>query len=442
MQKRSYIRLVSYIGFILAIITTTAIISTTSLRDTRQELEVSYQQSLTELDECLTQVNTDITKSLYSNDYGEIYDLSRDLYAQCSTAKNAMSRLPIKQMELNGAYKFLSQCSDYAQYIGLKVDNNEKITDKERENLKVLLKYCESFNKSTNQMVSSVSNGAKIIDYEVKAVKKTNTNALTNNFSQSAKTFEDFPTLIYDGPFSDQVINKNSKLVSGKRVYSKEECRKIAAKALNLSIKNIITETDDQSKIPCYTFKSGRYTILITKQGGFVKEMLYSAPIVNSKISQKNACNLAKVYLKNIGYNNMEVCYFATQDNICTVNFAYKKGKITYYSDLIKVGVSMENGKIISLDAKTYLTNHQKRKLNSIKLSLDNAKNRVSNYLTIKNSKLCVIPKESGKEVLCYEFTCNSKDTGEDALIYINCENGKEEDILLLLKADNGTMVK
>ena len=55
---------------------------------------------------------------------------------------------------------------------------------------------------------------------------------------------------------------------------------------------------------------------------------------------------------------------------------------------------------------------------------------------------MCVIPKESGKEVQCYEFTCKSNDTGEDILVYINCDTGDEEDIMILLKSANGTLVK
>ena len=79
MTKRTYVRIVSYIGFILALVIAAMIISTSSLKTYKGELEVSYRQSLSELNECLNKIDTDITKSLYSNSYGEIYDLSRDL---------------------------------------------------------------------------------------------------------------------------------------------------------------------------------------------------------------------------------------------------------------------------------------------------------------------------------------------------------------------------
>ena len=442
MTKRSYIRIVSYIGFMLAVIVISSVMSATNMKAYKTELEVSYQQSLAEFAECLDKVDTDITKSLVSNSKGEVYDLSRDLYAQCSTAKNAMSRLPVSQMELGNAYKFLSQCSDYAQYIGNKIDKNEIITEEEHQNLKNLLGYAQKFSEQAKDMVATVNAGAMITEGEVKSVNQINISPLSNSFSAGAEIFEDFPTLLYDGPFSDQVLNKASKLVKSGDVKTREECRKIFASAIGTDVNNVSYETDDKSKIPCYTFKCGRYTGLVTKQGGYIKEILYSGKIQNSNITAENACNLAVNALEELGYSNMTVCYYNVENNICTINCAYQKDNVCYYSDLIKVGISMNDGELVSVDSKTYLTNHTNRKPKIAKLSTNQAKKKLSKYLEVKNSKMCVIPKESGKEIQCYEFTCKSKDTGEDTLVYINCDTGEEEDIMIVLKSASGTLVK
>ena len=102
----------------------------------------------------------------------------------------------------------------------------------------------------------------------------------------------------------------------------------------------------------------------------------------------------------------------------------------------------MDDGKIVSLDAQTYLTNHIKRENFSPNINKNKAASLVSPYLTINSAKRCYIPKENGKEIQCWEFECTSSQTGEDALIYINCDTGREEDILILLHTDNGTLVK
>ncbi len=442
MTKRSFVRIVSYGISLLVILIAAVLVNVNNVNGYKAKLELNYQQSLSELSECLNTINTDLTKTLYSNSSGEIYDLSRDLYSQCATAKNAMSRLPVSQMELANTYKFLSQASDYAQYIGEKIENNEKISNEEHKNLYMLLNYSEKFLQATDDMVSLVESGGKITDGDITNTNEINITALSNSFTANSTTFEDFPTLLYDGPFSDQVLNKKSKLINNSDVTDKDAAKEIAAKALDVSINKISYSSDEQSNLPCYTFKCARYTVSVTKQGGFVKNILYSGNINENVITQSNAKNLAKEYLKNLGYTNMEPTYQITENNISTICFAYCKDGVYYYSDLIKCGISLADGKIATLDASTYLTNHIERRDFTSKISAEKCQKNISKYLTVNSVKKCVIPKSSGVEKECYEFACTGKDTGEDALIYINAQTGDEEEIKLMLYTDNGTLVK
>lgn len=442
MTKRSYVRIISYVITLLVILIASVLINIRDVNTYKNQLELNYQQSLTELAECLDKINTDLTKTLYSNSSGEIYDLSRDLYAQCSTAKNAISRLPISQMELANTYKFLSQASDYAQYIGGKIEAGEEISAQEHKNLYTLLGYAQKFSAAAGDMVGIVEAGGKITSGEVSNANEINVSALSNSFSVSSTTFEDFPTLLYDGPFSDQVLNKKSVLVGNAEVTDKDTALKIAAKALDVNPDKVSFAEDEQSKLPCYTFQCARYTVSVTKQGGYIKNILYSGNVNEASITEDNAISLAKEYLKSIGYDNMEPTYKVTANNICTICFAYCENDVYYYSDLIKCGISLENGSIASLDAGTYLTNHIDRARFSPKLTQKQCNAKISKYLTINSVKKCVIPKPGGTEVECYEFSCTSKETGEDTLIYINVQNGREEEIKLMLYTDNGTLVK
>ena len=61
--------------------------------------------------------------------------------------------------------------------------------------------------------------------------------------------------------------------------------------------------------------------------------------------------------------------------------------------------------------------------------------------LTITGSGVALIPTNSGGEVRCYEFACTAKN-GDEILVFINLSTLKEEDVLILLKSDGGTLVK
>ena len=49
-----------------------------------------------------------------------------------------------------------------------------------------------------------------------------------------------------------------------------------------------------------------------------------------------------------------------------------------------------------------------------------------------------IIPTEYKTEILCYEF--KGKVETQEFLVYINAENGREEDILVITNTPNGTL--
>ena len=443
MTKRNYVRIISFTLFVLAVVVALAIVNTVNMVRYKNQLELNYQQSLTQLAESLDGVKTNLNKSMYSNSSSELYTVSRELYTECAAAKDAVSSLPVEQTGLGNTYKFLSQAGDYSLYLSDKLKRGEKLTQEEYDNLAKLLKYAEKFSDSAEEMVSLIDGGARITNNQVRSgSSRLNASAISTSSSKGEDSFSDYPTMLYDGPFSDKVINRESVFLTDKKAKTKEECKAAAAKSIGVNESKMVYESDDKGKIPCYTFKCGRYTVSVTKVGGYIKSIIYSGVISNSSITTKNAVNIAEEYLKSLGYDNMKENYYSVSNNICTINFAYTKSNICYYGDLVKVGISMEDGTPVTLEAETYLTNHTERTPFKAKITKAEAQKKISPYLTVKSSKLCVIPKDNGKEVNCYEFLTSSSKTGDDALVYINADTGDEEDIMLLLYSDNGTLVK
>ena len=52
-----------------------------------------------------------------------------------------------------------------------------------------------------------------------------------------------------------------------------------------------------------------------------------------------------------------------------------------------------------------------------------------------------MIPTEGGGEQFAYELLCED-DAGKHVLIYVDTVTGEEDDILILLYADGGTLTK
>ena len=229
MTKRSSVRLLSF-GLLLAgILIIYAITGTVQAAQYRARLESTYRQSLSALAEDLEGIETDLTKSVYANGAATLSDVSRDLSQQANQAKDSLSRLPVEQMNLAGTYKFLSQTGDYATYLSKKVYAGEVVTAKEHENLLRLLQYATKYKNSVTQMVEICNHGGQITKRDVKSADGTRLPAISTDFSTAEEAFENYPTLLYDGPFADAVLHKEPQLLKGQDKISKDAAAKIAA---------------------------------------------------------------------------------------------------------------------------------------------------------------------------------------------------------------------
>lgn len=443
MTKRGYIRSASFAFAFLLIITVFGISNYVYAREYKQKLENNYRQSLLELDESLGSIETNLTKSVYSNSGTMLYELSRDLYSECTTAKKALSRLPISQMNLQNTYKFLSQSADYASYLGNKLSSGEEISEEEAKNLSTLLNYSKKFSSAVSQMVSQCNNGAKITDRKVKNTQSNLSIAgISNDFTQSEETFKDYPTLLYDGPFADAVLNKEALVTKNEQYVTMEQAKEKASQILGVNADKLTYSGEEASKIPCYVFNYGHSTIAITKQGCRICYLLYGGKVNEQKITSEIAIGQAQNFLDENGYTGMANSYYSISNNICLINFSYSDMGIMFYPDLIKVGVNMSNGKVVTLECAGYLTNHYTRTDTVPGIDYNTALKKISPSLEAIDGRLCVIPKEDGTEKLCFEIHCKSKKTGDEVLVYINAKDGEEEDIMLLLYSDNGTLTK
>ncbi|HIW85564.1 MAG TPA: germination protein YpeB [Candidatus Eubacterium faecipullorum] len=437
MKRRNIVRICSFAFCAVAALAAFAIMGNIKSNSYQTRLEAAYQRNLMQLSECLDSIETSLSKSQYATSSEMMNKISGDLYSECCTAKNALSSLPISQLNLTGAYKFLSQAGDYARYLSAK----EQVTQEEYDNLALLLTYAQKYSDFADTIVSRCNAGGSITDNEV-ALESSDlkVSSFSADFSSAEETFEGYPTLLYDGPFADAVLNKESAMIKSAEKKDQDECRKIAAAALGVDEGGVVYKTEESGTLPAYVFSYKLYTIAVTKNGGYIAYILNEGTPSEQAITEDNAINVAKDYLNKIGYSDMKESYYTVYNNVCTINFAYCKDNITYYSDLIKVGVSLSDGNIFSLEADGYLVNHTEREVQGFAAEQNGVE--LNSNVEILSASRCLIPKSSGVEVFCNEYHCKNKSTGQEVLIYTDSETGEEEDILLLMYSDNGTLTK
>ena len=322
--------------------------------------------------------------------------------------------------------------------VSKKAEQGEKLTTEEYNNLKTLYDYSKDFSRSMWALENLTESG-QIVITNLEVNTDSEIPDITDGFKEFEEGFENYPALIYDGPFSDHILEKTPLMLEGQSEISEENARKLASKACNVNENQLQSGEPEAGKMPSYVFDADGVSVAVTKRGGFLSYMIKSREVASTSISTSKALNNAVDYLISLGISGMKVTYYETYNNVMTINFASKQDDVLCYTDLIKVSVALDNGEILGFDARGYIVNHTLRDFPDERISQKQAKSLVSPLLTIKETQLALIPTNSQGEVLCYEFLCESAD-GNKILVYIGVESGEEEDILILYQTENGVL--
>lgn len=444
-SRRGRIRLASYLSALFVVLVATAAIGAAQTRHYKTAYEESQQRALLELGEYMDHIESDLSKVIYTNTPPMLSKLSSSLWREATGAKSSLSQLPTSDLQMDNTYRFLSQIGEYAMALNRKVAGGGSISESERESLEKLLSLARSLCGQLATVSMHLDNGT--LDFEQardalsEGGKGVQALALGQGFSDAEQALADYPTLIYDGPFSDHINQKSPAMLQGKGNVTREEAAKIAAKFSGIAANNLQEDSDEGGQMASYGFFYDTMTISITKAGGYLCYMLNSRFADEATLEAKDAISRASAFLKEMGFANMKDSYYAINDGICVVNFAQMEGDAVCYTDLIKVGVALDNGEIVSVDARGYLMNHKERAIPTPKLIKSQAQQRLSPKLTVLSSRLAFIPTDAGGEIYCYEFHCKGQKEDE-LLVYIDAQTGNEANILQLLHADGGMLTR
>lgn len=442
-SRRGKIRVRLYASVLILVLFSAFVINAQKASELSRQLNADAERSLSTLEACMSSINTNLTKGLYANTTPMLSSMAISLTRDAASAKNSLSALPLSDTQLDNMLKFLSQVGAFVTTLDRKLSLGESITSEERNQLKQLIDVSQKLLSELDTITQGVEDGSVSFKQAGSTLQKSADQSvqIDSAFGDAEQTLTDYPTLIYDGPFSDHILNQTPKTLEGKSDVSKEKALEIASDFIGIDKSTLRFDSETNGVIETYNFFVDSINISVCKKGGAVLYLLGSSNAGESVISPEQAVENAKNFLSAKGYKNMKESYYSTQDGICTVNFAYENEGVICYPDLIKLSVSLETGNIISFDARGYIMNHTDRPPVQSKISVDEAKMSVSDYLTVMSSRLAVIPTDYKTEKTAYEFHCKTPDE-QEVLVYIDVLTAKEDDILLLLYSDGGILTK
>lgn len=440
--------MLSVICVLLIIVVALGIILYKKQTEYKQASENSYNMAFYELVDYVQNVETYLAKSMISSTPEHGAETLTHLWREANLAQAYLSRLPIESQELENTEKFLNQVSDYSYTLSRKNIYNENLSEEDLKNLKDLHGYSVELENTLNQLAEDLNNGrlqwGELTKKGTIAFAQQVDNISKESFSNLEENFHEYSGLIYDGAFSEHLTSNEKKGLTGEDIEEEEAKKKAEEFMGSQNIKEVSNlGYSENATIPVYDFsitnnQDETINISISKKGGHIVSMNSNRDVKAEAISQEEANKKGKEFLESKGFTSMKETYYLKQEGVVTINYAYSQNDVIMYPDLIKVKVALDDGEVLGIETSGYLNNHTTRDISKVKISKEEAKKDLNKDLTIESEGMAIIPTEWKTEILCYEF--KGKVDDREFLVYINAENGREEDILIITNTPNGTL--
>lgn len=410
-----------------------------------QTKENEYNMALYEVMDYVQNVKTYLAKTMISKFSEQGAQMLTHVWREANLAQSYLGMLPVENQELENTEKFLNQVSEYSYSLSRKNINGENLNDEELGKIKELYDYSFDLSNMLNEISSELNDGT----LNWKNLSENNDNmeiAEVSTFDVVNENFHEYAGLIYDGAFSEHITSSEKKGLTGEIIDENTAIEKVKQFIGNDKITNISNNgLVENGNIAVYRFEidtneDKKIGISISQKGGHIVFLNYNREVNEEKLTEQEAIEKGKEYLKQKNFENMQETYYLKESGFITVNYAYKQDDVIMYADLIKVKIALDNGEIIGLDSTGYLNCHYDREIPKKIISIEKAEENLSDKIEIKSKGMAMIPTEWNTEVFCYEFKGKIEDI--DFIAYVNAETGKDEDILIITNTPNGTLTE
>lgn len=403
------------------------------------QLEGSYKSNFYSLVDSVNNLENKISKTLSATSSTYQRKTLLEAAQNASEAEIAVASLPFSQNDIEETIKLVNQVSGYTTTLAENLVEND-LTAEQTATLEEIHSSVIALQNQLNEFARKLGQGYSIID----ASMNINTNG--NEFSRTLSSFKDlsvdYPTMIYDGPFSDSVVQSEVKGLSGEQI-SKAQAYENLQKYFKTAA-SVDYEGQSDGRFQTFNFRvtnSGGNMLYaqVSQIGGNILTISGAGADGSSSIDFASAKEIALKFASDNGIEGAEVVWSDTINQDVYFNIAPTQNGIILYPDLVKVKVNMVDGSVVGYDATPYFTNHVSRTLAKPSLSLTDGVGRVPSDFEIISSRVVLSPLDYNREVVCIEVQAEKE--GQTYYFYINASTGEMENVLKVIKTDNGNLL-
>lgn len=401
-------------------------------------LENMYQKSYYDLVSEITTMENDLYKFKVSSSKSMQIKLLDEIEKSAANSETNLSSLKLSG-STEATSKFFNQVGDYAKALSSKLSAGEELTDEEYNTMSNFAELTKNIGKQIASLQTYIINN----DFTFMDSFELEVSPLTEIISEIENNTIEYPTLIYDGPFSDGLIDKEAKALSGE-IISKEQGAQIIAEKLSFAnVSDIVFQsvsTNYFNQLNYTANLNGQSTyISISERGGQFVEISSFKEVTDPVYTAEECAEAGRQFLEKMGYSDMEAVWASNSNSVVYVNYTVKKDDTIIYPDMIKLKITADDCSVIGFEALTYIFNHTEREFETPTITLDEAKAKLNPSLNVTGGRKALIPLDGGKEALCYEFIASLDDN--TYYIYVSVKTGEELNILRVIDGDDGALL-
>lgn len=404
------------------------------------QMENVYQRNFYDLVDNVNNAEVKLGKVLASDYDSYAEKMLSEISKNANSASYNLSNLPISLNGIDETKKFINQVGGYTDSLANKLDKGIKLTQAEIDTLEdihfsvVALKdNLAQFNDEYMVKGYNIFKEGSIVDGDF------------NNFTlkiQGIKTSDvEYPTMIYDGPFSDSEYNKEIRGLPAEEITIEEAKKAIKEIYLDVTDEDIkyLAETNGKFKTFDFSIKTDKNIsvyVQVTKNGGKILTISGYGDENTKNISLTDAIEKVKTIVNKQTGTTFDCVWSDIVGSDAYLNLAPVQNGVVLYPDLIKAKVDLDSGKLVGYSASSFYTNHTQRQIENATFSKENANKKIPQGYEVEMSRLCLAPLDYGQEILCFEYKCSKND--ETYYIYINAQTGITENILKVVETTDG----
>lgn len=411
----------------------------TQAHEYKENLESVYKNNFYSLLDNVNNLDNKLSKIINSTSSNFQRKTLLEASKNASEAEIAVASLPLNPADIQETVRMVNQISGYASTLSEKLVDGS-LTENDYRKLQEVKATIDELRGNLNEFARKLNSGYSIIDGSVSRDYET------NDFALSLSTHKDndvnYPSMIYDGPFSDSVVYSEVKGLKGDKITKGEASVSLQKYFKNASSVEYESETNgrfDTYNFRVYNSENEILFVQVSQIGGYILTISGAGENGQSNVSFDEAKQIAINFARDNGIENPGIVWSDKIDNDVYFNITPTQNGIILYPDLVKVKINLVSGTVVGYDSTSYFTNHTARSLAKGNVSYSQVSGRIPSTFDLVESRIVLTPLDYNREVVCIEIEAHEDD--DTYYFYFNSQSGELENVLKVIKTDNGNLL-